>query len=94
MTSNTILGLAALALSAAAVSVSAQPAPSLCKTEPGQAFVGGPATQESGAAIMKATGATIFQWVFEGSAVTMDYRQERVRVVYSRDMKIVAVTCG
>ncbi|MEM7690498.1 MAG: I78 family peptidase inhibitor [Pseudomonadota bacterium] len=71
-----------------------RPAPPPCKTEPGQAFVGGPATQESGVAIMKATGATIFQWVFEGSAVTMDYRENRVRVVYNRAMKVVAVTCG
>ena len=56
--------------------------------------MGGPATQDSGAQIMAATGASIFQWVFEGSPVTMDYRPERVRVVYNRDMKVVAVTCG
>ena len=94
MTFKPILYLAALTMGVAAVSVSAQPAPPLCKTEPGQVFVGGPATQESGAAIMTATGATIFQWVLEGSPVTRDYRRERVRVVYNRDMKVVAVACG
>ncbi|NQX94949.1 MAG: hypothetical protein HRT64_08545 [Erythrobacter sp.] len=72
----------------------AQPAPPICEAGPAQKFVGGPATQESGAAIMEATGARVFQWVFEGSPVTMDYRQERVRVVYNRAMKVVAVTCG
>ena len=43
---------------------------------------------------MSATKATIFQWVFEGSPVTKDYRRERVRVVYNRAMKVIAVTCG
>lgn len=94
MTFKSVLRLAPLTMGVAAVSVSAQPAPSLCETKPGQAFVSGPATQESGAAIMKATGATIFQWVLEGSPVTRDYRRERVRVIYNRDMKVVAVTCG
>lgn len=91
-----ILACTTLAVSGAslATTASAQVAPPLCEPGPGQAFVGGPATQETGAQIMAATGATIFQWVFEGSPVTKDYRRERVRVVYNRDMKVVSVTCG
>ncbi|MEO0589590.1 MAG: I78 family peptidase inhibitor [Pseudomonadota bacterium] len=87
-----LLAPSIMALSASAVT--AQDTPALCEAEPGQAYVGGPATQETGAAIMAATGATIFQWVLEGSPVTKDYRRERVRVVYSREMQIVSVTCG
>jgi hypothetical protein len=82
--------MAAVNLTAA----SAQDAAPQCKPAPGQPFVGGPATQESGAAIVAATGARVFQWVFEGSAVTMDYRPERVRVTYNRAMEVVAVSCG
>ena len=72
----------------------AQPSADQCDAKPAQSFVSGPATQETGAAIMEATSARIFQWVFEGSPVTMDFRPERVRVVYNREMKIVAITCG
>jgi len=86
--------LAPLVAVMAGAVATAQPAAPVCEAQPGQAFVGGPATQESGAQIMAATGATLFQWVFEGSPVTQDYRQNRVRVVYDRAMKVVAVTCG
>lgn len=78
----------------ACASVNAQEAPPMCQADPGQAFVGETATQEMGAKIMAATGAQTFQWVLEGSPVTRDYRRERVRVVYNRDMKIIAVSCG
>ena len=83
-----------LALAAGGVCAKAQEPPPVCQPGPGQTFVGGPATQDTGAAIMAATGASIFQWVFEGSPVTKDYRRERVRVVYNRAMKVVSVTCG
>ncbi|MEO0589591.1 MAG: I78 family peptidase inhibitor [Pseudomonadota bacterium] len=83
-----------LALAAMGASASAQDAPPACQPGPGQAFVGGPATQITGAQILSATKARIFQWVFEGSPVTMDFRPDRVRVVYNRDMNVVAVTCG
>lgn len=78
----------------AASLAAAQSAPAQCDAKRAQSFVSGPATQESGAAIMKASGARVFQWVFEGSPVTMDFRPERVRVVYNRAMKVVAITCG
>ena len=77
-----------------AASASAQDSPATCQAEPGQAFVGGPASAETGAQIQAATGARTFQWVFENSPVTMDYRPDRVRVVYDRAMKVIAVTCG
>ncbi len=86
--------LMAFVAAASITAASAADEASQCKPAPGQAFVGGPATQESGAAIMAATGARVFQWVFEGSPVTMDYRPERVRVTYNRAMEVVAVTCG
>ncbi|MEO0871375.1 MAG: I78 family peptidase inhibitor [Pseudomonadota bacterium] len=88
------LALSTLALMVMSVPAQSQETPAICQAEPAQSFVGGPATQESGAAIIAATGATIFQWVLEGSPVTKDYRRERVRVVYNRDMKVIAVTCG
>jgi len=99
--SKTLSLIAAAALIAAVAlfagvsgTATAQEAPAQCEAAPGQAFIGQTASAQSGLAIMQATGATIFQWVPEGSPVTRDYRVERVRVVYNRDMTIVAVTCG
>lgn len=94
MTIKPVYLLAPIALCAASAVANAQPTTSICSAGPGQAFVGGPATQDTGAAIRAATGATIFQWVFEGSPVTMDYRENRVRVFYNREMRVIDVTCG
>jgi len=84
----------AIAVFAQVAAASGQDKPARCENGPAQAFVGGPATQKSGAAIMKATGASRFQWVFEGSPVTTDYAPNRVRVVYNRAMKVIEVYCG
>ena len=65
-----------------------------CSPEPGKAFVGRKVTAELGAEIHRATGASIFQWVPPDSAVTMDYRKDRVRVSYDREMMVTAVRCG
>ncbi|MDJ0979184.1 MAG: I78 family peptidase inhibitor [Erythrobacter sp.] len=88
------ISLAAALSSITLALASAQLEPQVCDASSAQQFVGGPATQETGAQIMAATRATIFQWVLVGSPVTKDYRRERVRVVYDRDMKVVSVTCG
>jgi len=92
------LKLALIALPAAfafaGVSTNAQDTIPACEQAAGQAFLGTTATQESGAAIMQATGATTLQWIFEGSPMTRDMRPGRVRVVYNREMEIIAVTCG
>lgn len=66
----------------------------LCSAEGTEEFVGQRATTETGTAIRALTGAEIFQWVPEGSAVTMDYRENRVRVSYDRNMAITTIACG
>lgn len=65
-----------------------------CDAAPAQRLLGTTATAASGADIQRVTGAGIFQWVPEGSAVTMDYREDRVRVSYDRAMAITAIRCG
>ncbi|MBA4163843.1 MAG: hypothetical protein C0510_04315 [Erythrobacter sp.] len=57
-------------------------------------FIGRTATAELGATIQERTGAQIFQWVAPRTAVTMDYRPDRVRVSYDDDMRIVRIACG
>tara|TARA_R110002072_G_scaffold162846_6_gene315143 strand:- start:3748 stop:4062 length:315 start_codon:yes stop_codon:yes gene_type:complete len=65
-----------------------------CSAAGTDSFIGQRATTETGTAIRALTGAEIFQWVPEGSAVTMDYRESRVRVSYDRAMAITKIACG
>lgn len=65
-----------------------------CDGEPAQRYLGQTASADSGAAILRSTGAGIFQWVPPDSAVTMDFRADRVRVTYDRAMAITRVDCG
>lgn len=69
-------------------------APGTCSDEDAARFIGKVASAAVGAQIREATGAAIFQWVPPDSAVTMDYRTNRVRVSYDRAMVITAVRCG
>ena len=65
-----------------------------CVAVAAQQFIGQKASQEVGEKIMIATNAQIFQWVPPDSAVTMDYRPDRVRVSYESDMTITSIRCG
>lgn len=65
-----------------------------CKPEPGQAFVGQTASAEVGAQLLKATGAARLRWGPPRSAMTMDYRPDRLTVSYDDDLVIDRVSCG
>ena len=70
------------------------PAEMTCNADAGAGFVGQTATPELGAAILKATGARTLRWGPPRSAMTMDYRQDRVNVMYDDAYKIERITCG
>lgn len=70
------------------------PAPAACNGDAGQSFVGQTATAETGAALLRATGARTLRWVAPGMAVTMDFRPDRLTVSYDGAMKIERVSCG
>ena len=57
-------------------------------------FVGQPATAEIGSAILSESGASTLRWIPHGSAVTMDFRTDRVNVKLDTQNRIEAVTCG
>lgn len=89
------LPLAACASSETPVeSTPAAPAEMTCKADAGQSFVGQAATPELGSAVLKATGARTLRWGPPRSAMTMDYRQDRVNVMYDDAYKITQVSCG
>ena len=64
-----------------------------CKAEPGQALIGQKATGEVGRQLLKATKATTLRWVPPRTAVTMDFRPDRLTVSYNDDMVIERVSC-
>lgn len=91
-----LLVLAPIAL-AACTTVAAEapePARAICKAEGLERYVGQPATAETGAAILSESRARVLRWIAHGSAVTMDFSEQRVNIKLTPDNRIEAVTCG
>lgn len=65
----------------------------LCDGPAGQAFIGQKASPATGSQLIAATGAKTLRWVPPRSAVTMDYRPDRLTVSYDDDMVITQVSC-
>jgi hypothetical protein len=74
---------------------SAPPArhPGQCKAEAGQHLIGSAASAETGAELLRLTGATTLRWVPPRTAVTMDFRADRLTVSYDDDMAITRISC-
>ena len=97
-----LLATAAAALPLAACMSSETPAESTppppaemtCNADAVQSHVGHRASPEMGAAILKESGARTLRWGPPRSAMTMDYRQDRVNIMYDDAYKITQVTCG
>lgn len=93
---TTVLVLAGAALAACTTTVpaaddSAPEGP--CRAEPAQRLVGSKATGETGAELLRLTGARTLRWVPPRTAVTMDFRPDRLTVSYDDDMIIERISC-
>lgn len=101
------MALAACATSAPADSAPAGPAPAepqyqereagadhACDASGLQDHIGHTASAKSGAVLLELSGARVLRWVPPRTAVTMDYRQDRLTVSYDDDMKITRISCG
>lgn len=66
----------------------------MCKAEPAQRFIGEKADVAHGMTIQQVTGSQILRWAPPRSALTMDFREERVTVAYDDAMIITMITCG
>ena len=65
-----------------------------CNAMSAQARLGSLASQELGAQLLAETGARTLRWVPPRSAVTMDFRPDRLTVGYDDEMKITRISCG
>jgi hypothetical protein len=65
-----------------------------CVADGVQNLVGQRATAEMGARLLRETGATTLRWVPPNTAVTMDFRPDRLTVSYDDNMMIERISCG
>lgn len=65
-----------------------------CRTAGIRHFVGEPATEAVGNAILRETHAAVIRWARPGVMLTMDFRADRVTVRIGPDHKIAAINCG
>lgn len=65
-----------------------------CSEGPAQGLIGQKATSETGARALELTGASQLRWGPPGAMFTMDYRTDRVNVMYDDEMRITEIRCG
>lgn len=65
-----------------------------CNADAVQSHVGHKASAASGAELLRLSGARALRWVPPRTAVTMDYRADRLTVAYDDDYTIVRISCG
>lgn len=70
-----------------------QPAPA-CDAAALQAHIGHKASEKSGAVLLELSGARTLRWVPPRTAVTMDYRPDRLTVSYDDNYVIERISCG
>jgi hypothetical protein len=65
-----------------------------CMADAATPLIGQEATQALGQRALDLTGARLFRWAPPDSALTMDYRPDRVTVHYDRAMRVERIACG
>lgn len=59
-----------------------------------QGHIGHKASQESGTILLELSGARVLRWLPPRTAVTMEYRADRLTISYDDDMAITRIGCG
>ncbi len=65
-----------------------------CRNDGLAAFAGRTVSAELGAELLKVSGARSLRWGPPDSAMTMDFRADRLTVSYDRDNKVTSASCG
>ena len=65
-----------------------------CDASGAQHLIGQKATSEIGQELLSITGARELRWMPPRTAMTMDYRADRLTVSYDDDMVIERISCG
>ena len=65
-----------------------------CDADAAQGQMGARATADAGATMLAASGARQLRWAPPRSALTMDYRADRLTVHYDDSFTITRIQCG
>lgn len=68
--------------------------PDACTAHLVSRFIGATATPTVRTAIEKATGHNRIRWIRPGTAVTQDFRQDRLNVILDETEQIMTMRCG
>lgn len=68
--------------------------PAMCDVKRLTVLVGRPASAVAAAEALQLSGARTIRWVAPGTAVTMDYRPDRLNVQLTGSKKVKRFTCG
>ena len=94
-----MMGIVALGMSLAGCTADATkstptPPQVQCDNSKLDGFVGQKASAELGARMMSASGAKALRWGPPRSAMTMDFRPDRLTVAYDDAMTVTSARCG
>lgn len=65
-----------------------------CSAQAAQYAVGQKTSVELATELMKKTGSRTLRWVPPRTAVTMDFRSDRLNIAYDDSMVITQISCG
>ncbi|MDE1467650.1 I78 family peptidase inhibitor [Aurantiacibacter sp. D1-12] len=65
-----------------------------CNADAVQSHIGHTASAEAAEVLLAESGARQLRWAPPRSALTMDYRPDRLTVSYDDDMRITQLSCG
>jgi hypothetical protein len=66
----------------------------VCNAARAQPLVGRGATGEVGAEALRLSGARNIRWIAPGTAVTMDYREDRLNIELDGRNRVTRIRCG
>jgi hypothetical protein len=96
---RSVVGITALSMSLAGCAAggpesTAAPPQSQCDDSKLGGFVGQTVSAQLGARMLSASGAKILRWGPPRSAMTMDFRPDRLTVSYDDGMIVTSTRCG
>jgi len=91
---GSLVALSACATGGIENSVPPPPPETTCDASGLEDHIGHMVSARSGAILLELSGARVLRWVPPRTAVTMDYRHDRLTVSYDDDMMITRMSCG
>jgi hypothetical protein len=94
-----LTSMGAVMLAGACVSVvpmppAPPPVPGACDAARAQGLIGRASSAQLGTEALRLTGARSLRWIAPNSAVTMDYREDRLNIETDVQSRVRSIRCG